>query len=260
MEIPGELAGRLRGRVLVVTGSGVSAESGIPTFRGRDGYWRSRNPMTLATPEAFARDPALVWEWYAERRARIRAAQPNAGHDAIARLLQSARDALLVTQNVDDLHERAGAPADRLVHIHGEILLSRCTRCAFETRDDVAVRADAGGSASQARVAHAAVSHAALPRCPSCDALLRPGVVWFGEALDPHNVARIERFFTASIDLVIAAGTTATFPYIVDWATRGGALVEINPEESGTTPWARWTFRAPAAQVLPALVARSEAI
>lgn len=79
-------------------------------------------------------------------------------------------------------------------------------------------------------------------------------MVWFGEALDPRHVARIERFFTTPLDLVIAAGTTATFPYIVDWATRGGALVEINPEESGTTPWARWTFRAPAAQVLPALV------
>jgi NAD-dependent deacetylase len=270
IEVPGELLDRLRGRLLVVTGSGVSAESGIPTFRGRDGYWRSYDPMTLATPEAFARDPALVWEWYAERRARIRGARPNAGHEAIARLMAGARDALLVTQNVDDLHERAGTPLDRLVHIHGEILVSRCTRCAFETRDDVDACADEGASEPLASSVHASQVRASrvgapdprapqttLPRCPSCNALLRPGVVWFGEALDPRNIARIEDFFTTPIDLVIAAGTTATFPYIVDWATRGGALVEINPEESGTTPWARWRFRAPAARVLPLLVSRS---
>ena len=95
-------------RVLVITGAGVSAESGIPTFRGKDGYWRNLDPIKLATPEAFARDPELVWQWYRERRQRIRIAQPNAGHEAIARLARCAGEFLLVTQNVDDLHERAG--------------------------------------------------------------------------------------------------------------------------------------------------------
>ncbi|PYJ19274.1 MAG: NAD-dependent protein deacylase, partial [Verrucomicrobia bacterium] len=96
-------------RVLVITGAGVSAESGIPTFRGKDGYWRNLNPAKLATPEAFAKDPGLVWEWYRERRRRIRNAQPNPAHKAIAKLAQHTHEFLLVTQNVDDLHARAGS-------------------------------------------------------------------------------------------------------------------------------------------------------
>src|ERR1700704_4418695 len=100
------------GRVLILTGAGVSAESGIPTFRGKDGYWRNLDPAKLATPEAFAKDPKLVWEWYRERRKRIRNAQPNAAHEAIAKLAKHADEFLLVTQNVDDLHARAGIPAD----------------------------------------------------------------------------------------------------------------------------------------------------
>jgi Sir2 family len=108
-------------RVLVLTGAGVSAESGIPTFRGMDGYWRNLDPTTLATPEAFARDPQLVWDWYRERRQRIRNARPNAAHEAVARLAQRTDEFLLVTQNVDDLHTRAGIPAQRMVQIHGDI-------------------------------------------------------------------------------------------------------------------------------------------
>ena len=100
-------------RVLVITGAGVSAESGIPTFRGKDGYWRNLDPAKLATPEAFARDPQLVWEWYRERRQRIRAAKPNAAHEAIARLAAEAREFLLLTQNVDDLHARERYPGQR---------------------------------------------------------------------------------------------------------------------------------------------------
>ena len=100
-------------RVLVLTGAGVSAESGIPTFRGKDGYWRNLDPTKLATPEAFARDPQLVWDWYRERRQRIRNAQPNAAHEAIARLAQRTDEFLLVTQNVDDLHARAGMTEKR---------------------------------------------------------------------------------------------------------------------------------------------------
>src|SRR5215468_9860429 len=106
--IPEALRERLRGRVLIVTGSGVSAESGIPTFRGAGGYWRNLDPTRLATPDAFDRDPDLVWEWYSERRESIRAARPNAAHEALVRLGARARDHLVVTQNVDDLHERAG--------------------------------------------------------------------------------------------------------------------------------------------------------
>ena len=118
-------------RVLVLTGAGVSAESGIPTFRGKDGYWRNLDPTKLATPEAFASDPKLVWEWYRERRQRIRNARPNAAHEAIARLAQRTDEFLLVTQNVDDLHARAGVAAEKMVQIHGDIFVTRCSRCDF---------------------------------------------------------------------------------------------------------------------------------
>src|SRR5919204_704290 len=121
-------------RVLVITGAGVSAESGIPTFRGKDGYWRNLDPIKLATPEAFARDPKLVWEWYRERRQRIRNAKPNAAHEAITRLAHESSDFLLVTQNVDDLHTRAEwngkrLREDQIVQIHGDIFVTRCSRC-----------------------------------------------------------------------------------------------------------------------------------
>src|SRR5690242_20249069 len=121
-------------RVFVITGAGISAESGIPTFRGKDGYWRNFDPMKLATPEAFARDPQLVWTWYNERRENIRAAQPNAAHQAIVRVATKAEDFLLLTQNVDDLHARAEFEGNRLredemVKIHGDIFVNRCSKC-----------------------------------------------------------------------------------------------------------------------------------
>ena len=122
---------------MILTGAGVSAESGIPTFRGAGGYWRKHDARTLATREAFERDPALVWEWYEERRATVRGATPNAAHRAIARLVDLSREHLVITQNVDDLHERGGTSADRLVHIHGEIFCTTCLECAFATSDPI---------------------------------------------------------------------------------------------------------------------------
>src|ERR1700758_2542992 len=122
-------------RVLVLTGAGVSAESGIPTFRGKDGYWRNLDPTRLATPEAFARDPKLVWDWYRERRQRIRSAKPNAAHEAIARLSMLTSEFLLVTQNVDDLHARAGLPVGKMVQIHGDIFVTKCSRCQFSRHE-----------------------------------------------------------------------------------------------------------------------------
>ena len=118
-------------RVFVITGAGISAESGIPTFRGRDGYWRKLDPAKLATPEAFAHDPNLVWDWYRERRQRIRMAQPNPAHQAIAKLAAHAGEFLLVTQNVDDLHRRAGLSLGQVVEIM-EIFSSRTVRCDFK--------------------------------------------------------------------------------------------------------------------------------
>jgi NAD-dependent deacetylase len=232
-------------RVLVITGAGVSAESGIPTFRGKDGYWRNLDPTKLATPEAFARDPSLVWDWYRERRQRIRQAQPNPAHQAIVKLAAQADKFLLVTQNVDDLHLRAEwdrkrLPRDKIVQIHGDIFVTRCSRCDFQRYEGE----HEGGD---------------FPKCPDCSALMRPGVVWFGEQLDLAKIATVENFLNGDdCDLVIVAGTTALFGYIIDWAllARGetGQLLEVNPEETSLSQFATNSFREPAGVALPRLV------
>ena len=228
-------------RVLIITGAGVSAESGIPTFRGADGYWRNLDPTKLATPEAFAHDPNLVWDWYRERRRRIRTAQPNPAHHAIAKLAERADEFLLVTQNVDDLHRRAGLPLEKMVQIHGDIFITHCSRCAFRRQEDQQL--DDGS----------------LPNCPECGAFLRPGVVWFGEQLDLAKIGTVEKFLAdGDCDLVIVAGTTALFDYIVDWALRArgqtGQLIEVNPEETSLSQFATKPFREPAGVALPPLV------
>jgi len=227
-------------RVLVITGAGVSAESGIPTFRGKGGYWRNFDAAQLATPEAFERDPKLVWEWYSERRQRVSNARPNAGHEAIAKLARQADDFLLVTQNVDDLHARAGLASRAMVQIHGNIFVTRCSRCDFR-RDCDHDHEDV------------------LPRCPECAALMRPGVVWFGERLPLSELQRVENYLDrGACDLVIVAGTTAAFGYIVDWALRasgnGGELLEVNPEETPISQFATQLVREPAAIALPRIV------
>src|SRR5213083_521325 len=140
-------------RVLALTGAGISAESGIPTFRGRDGYWRNLDPAKLATPEAFASDPKLVWEWYRDRRQRIRNAQPNAAHEAIVKLSKNADEFLLVTQNVDDLHARAGIEKENMVQIHGDIFVTRCSRCHFSCTERDRESPE-------------------IPRCQECEALM----------------------------------------------------------------------------------------
>jgi NAD-dependent protein deacetylase/lipoamidase len=252
-------------RVLVLTGAGVSAESGIPTFRGEDGYWRNLDPTKLATPEAFARDPQLVWDWYRERRQRIRNAQPNAAHEAIAKLAKHTDEFLLVTQNVDDLHARAGIEKENMVQIHGDIFVTRCTRCDFR---------DTGRGGSPEPPATCVVQPANrrlrsiattserdlnVPTCPKCQALMRPGVVWFGEQLSRNEPERVEDFLDGgTCDVVIVAGTTATFGYIIDWALRGsrdGAeLIEVNPEETPLSRFATRLLREPAAIALPRIV------
>jgi NAD-dependent deacetylase len=218
-------------RILVITGAGVSAESGIPTFRGNDGYWRNLDPAKLATPEAFAHDPGLIWQWYCERRDRIRAAKPNAAHEAITRLSILTAEFLLLTQNVDDLHARAGMAKNKMIQIHGDIFVTRCSRCNEEHREN----------------------ERELPRCSACGALMRPGVVWFGEQLDPGKIETVEKFLSCGpIDFTLVVGTTALFGYIMDWATRGGReLIEVNPEETVISRYATRTVREAAAIALP---------
>jgi len=226
------------GRILILTGAGVSAESGIPTFRSPGGWWRERNPLELATPEAFASNPETVWEWYDYRRRLIAEAEPNPAHRAIARLQRDKPDVLLVTQNVDDLHERAGSVSP--VHIHGRIWW---VRCAVE------------GTVTEYRDV---TVHPLPPRC-SCGALLRPDVVWFGEALPHETVGQVERWMRAGpIDVTLVIGTEAVFGYIQDWALRGPRdrtlVVEVNVRPTALTPMASVSLPGKAGEILPRLL------
>jgi NAD-dependent deacetylase len=236
--------------VLVLTGAGISAESGVPTFRGPEGLWRSFRPEDLATPEAFERDPRLVWEWYHWRRQRVAPCVPNAAHGALARWQALPHsDVRIATQNVDGLHslalEAAGASVDAgtLLEVHGALYRSRCTACSnrSESRD----APDATG--------------AGLPECPVCGGLLRPDVVWFGEALDPAVIGRAFEW-AAVADTCLVVGTSAlvhpaaSLPAVT--RERGGHVVEVNPERTPLTSWATASVRGRAAEIVPAIVPR----
>lgn len=220
--------------VLVLTGAGVSAESNVPTFRGEGGWWRSLNPAELATFSAFRRDPRLVWEWYDYRRGLIAGASPNPAHHVLAGLEGPARDVFIITQNVDDLHERAGS--HRVVHIHGSIWRVTCL---------------ADGNTYEDR----RVPLPGLPPTCACGALLRPGVVWIGESLPTAPCAQVDDYFHQSwIDVALVIGTEATFSYIGDWALRakrsGALLVEINPNPTVLTQYVDVKLQGKAGEVL----------
>ncbi|MEW6319896.1 MAG: NAD-dependent deacylase [Acidobacteriota bacterium] len=223
-------------RIVVLTGAGISAESGIPVFRGADGLWRRYRPEELATPEAFRERPSLVWEWYLWRRARIAEARPNAGHDALARLARRRPGVTLLTQNVDGLHQRAGT--ERPVELHGNLWRVRCAAgCGMSVLD-----------------AHDRPPRAEL-RC-ACGAWLRPGVVWFGEQLPADAVAAaIEAMEQANLVLVVGTSSVvypvAALPAMA--ARRGARVVEVNVEDTPLTGAADAVLRGPAAAVLPAL-------
>ncbi len=221
--------------VLVLTGAGVSAESGVPTFRGPDGLWRQFRPEELATPDAFARDPKLVWEWYAWRRETIAPLRPNAAHQALARLEGRVPEYLLATQNVDRLHQMAGSR--RLVELHGSLWLVRCVRC---------------GSEHEERRPFPQLP----PRC-ACGGLLRPGVVWFGEGLPE---AALDQAFAAArrAEVVLVVGTSslvypaAALPQVGQLG--GSFVIEVNPEETPLSRSAEVSLRGQAAEVVPLLV------
>ena len=239
-------------RIVVLTGAGISAESGVPTFRGPDGLWRSFRPEELATPQAFARDPRLVWEWYGWRRDRVAACAPNAAHLALARLALTRPDVRIVTQNVDGLHPAAahhiaaetGRPAAPAIplELHGSIFRVRCTRCRWraEHRDSIDAR-----------------EPESLPRCPECAALLRPDIVWFGEMLDPAILD--EAFALASrADVCCVVGTSAVVQPAASIASvtaeHGGSIIEVNPEETPLTREAEVSIRGTAVETVPALL------
>lgn len=246
------------GRVLVLTGSGISADSRIPTFRGKGGHWRNLNPRRLATNMAFQENPQLVWEWYRERRKKILKSKPNAAHAALVQLAQNVKGFLLVTQNVDDLHERARFKGERLtseamVHIHGRIFETRCTECSHQ------ISARAGEARTNDQDTDRATR---VPRCPECGGIMRPGVVWFDEENDENDEKRIEEFLAEKpCDLVLVIGTTATFDYIRRWALQAAAsgawFLEINPEESKVSRFAHHILRERAVKALPRVVQRA---
>lgn len=231
-------------RVVALTGAGASAESGIPTFReALTGLWARFDPSRLATPAAFLADPALVWGWYRSRRQRVRLAQPNAGHVALAALERRFADFTLITQNVDDLHERAGSRAP--VHLHGNILAA----CCFDCRRPHAL-ADETGPCDDEPVPP--------PRCGHCGGPVRPDVVWFGEALPAAALAQAFAA-AAACDLLFSIGTSGVvYPAaeLAPLAARHGAtVVHIDPQETGLDDLADFALRGRAGELLPALLA-----
>jgi len=220
---------------VVFTGAGMSAESGVPTFWGSGGLWEKYRPEELATPEAFARDPVLVWKWYKWRQELVYNARPNPGHYAIARLEEAGVVKAVVTQNVDGLHQRAGSK--RVVELHGSLWRARCTKCGAVYKLEKPVEE-------------------VPPRCPRCGSLLRPDVVWFGEQLPQEAWEEAVRLMAAS-DVVIVVGTSGVvYPaaYLPKLAKESGAaVVEINVEETAITPIADVFIRGKAGEVLPNL-------
>lgn len=238
------LLGRAR-RVVVFTGAGMSAESGVPTFRDAlTGLWQQFDAQALATPEAFDADPALVWGWYEWRRDAVRRARPNAGHRAVAAIEARVADTVVVTQNVDDLHERAGSAAP--VHLHGSLFAPRCSSCAQPAPVPVgAEREPVDGR------------RITPPGCARCAAPVRPGVVWFGEGL-PETALAAAVEAASACDLLVTVGTSglvypaAEIPQVA--ARLGATVIQVNPERTPLDQVAEVNLRGPAARVLPALV------
>jgi NAD-dependent deacetylase len=227
---------RAASRVAVLTGAGISAESGIPTFRGEGGLWRNYRAEDLATPEAFARDPKLVWEWYDWRRGVCAKAHPNDGHRVIAEMERHYGDFLLITQNVDALHPRAGSR--KLVEIHGNVFRARCTVCPehFDLGD---------GPLPQLPVL-----------CPACGKLARPHIVWFGETYD-RRVLHQATTFLSQAEVVLVVGTSGAVTTPVSLALlaidNGAYAIEINPNESQMTRFANAFIQQNAGVALPEL-------
>ena len=199
-------------KITVITGAGISAESGVPTFRGSNGLWKNYRAEELATPYAFAKNPKLVWEWYNWRRELISKCKPNAAHDFIT-LLEKEKTSFLITQNVDGLHKKSGTK--NLIEIHGSIWMIKCVNCDYsEENYDIPLIFP--------------------PKCPVCGNLLRPGVVWFGESLNSYDLERALSM-TINSDLLIVIGTSAvvqpvaSFPFQAKQHNKNVKIIDINP-------------------------------
>ena len=223
--------------VSVLTGAGISAESGVPTFRGDNGLWKQYRSEDLATPAAFARDPKLVWEWYDWRRGKIAQAKPNAGHQALAELEKRVPSFTLITQNVDGLHELAGSK--NVLRLHGSIWNVRCTSCDREVVDR--------------RVPLPEIP----PRC-ECGGMLRPGVVWFGESL-PSRIWEAAGAAAQSAELFLLVGTSAVVYPAAGLAqiakSSGARVIEINIAETVLSDRIDQFLQGPSGELLPQLIA-----
>ena len=223
--------------VAVLTGAGMSAPSGIPTFRGKDGLWNKYDVYELANMQAFQKNPKLVWEWYRWRRETIRKATPNLGHYALVDLANFFPDLQIITQNVDGLHQRAGTK--KITELHGNIMRSKCIDCTYEA---------AAREEEYSQV---------IPKCPDCGAMLRPAVVWFGETLPADSIDNAQQF-SAAAEILLSIGTSsivdpaASLPYLAKG--NGAYVVEINPVETPLSEIADERFTVSADKFLPALV------
>jgi NAD-dependent deacetylase len=249
MALGTDLIERLRRvqHVVVFTGAGVSAESGIPTFRDRQtGLWQNFDAQALATPEAFRRDPALVWGWYEWRRSRVLASEPNAAHRAIAALARRVPRLTLVTQNVDDLHERGGSP--QVLHLHGCICNPYCGACGREYALPAAPAEPDGGHRLEP------------PRCPHCGGRVRPGVVWFGESL-PRAAWERSVEAACACGAFLCVGTSSVVEpaaSLTRLAIAAGAVtVQVNIDSTWLDQLVTLDLRGPAASVLPAFLAEA---
>lgn len=230
-------------RVVILTGAGLSADSGLSTFRDPGGHWESHRPEELATPQAFARDPCLVWGWYDTRRRAVVDAAPNAAHHAIAAFVGRRDGVTLVTQNVDGLHSMAAGEASPLpLELHGTLFRTRCTDCGRRRPDREPIDTS---------------SPETLPRCRDCSGLLRPDVVWFGESLGDAIERAFDAAARARVCLVVGTSAVVQPAASVALATRGagGDIIEVNPEGTPLTPLCTASFRATAVQAVPALLA-----
>lgn len=246
-DIPADLVARLRSarHVVVFTGAGTSAESGIPTFRDQQtGLWKNFDVQSLATPEAFDRDPALVWGWYEWRRFQVLASEPNAAHRAIAALVGRVARLTLITQNVDDLHERAGSP--QVLHLHGRLCAPYCSACGLEY-----------SAVPPAPFEAQADRRLEPPRCERCAGRIRPGVVWFGESLPTGpweqsvQAARgCDGFLCVGTSSVVepAAGLTRAA------ISAGAATVQVNIDCTCLDDFVTLNLRGPATSMLPKLL------
>lgn len=239
MIISGTLLDRLAraSSVVAFTGAGVSAESGVPTFRGTQGIWKKFRPEELASLDSFLRNPELVWEWYAARRKIIREVEPNPGHRALAEMEALFSTFTVVTQNIDNLHTRAGST--RVFELHGNIERNYCVECG-EPYDDPGM-----------------ILSSSIPACRTCSGLVRPDVVWFGELL-PQAQWDGAMLSMESADVILSIGTSGVVYPAAGLALRGkerGAYtVEINPEPTDLSGWMDEHIRGSSATVLPALV------